>query len=116
MTVELGLSSALRKPSETSIVGMINNSKSSCNRQPNPLMRLLCLTGQVDVAELPEARRAHCFSLPSGACPLKRLSHVVLDRKGVTGVRDVKDLEELCPALKELHLPFNSITDSKDVC
>ena len=50
-----------------------------------------------------------------GACPIERLSNVVLDGKGITGVQDVEGLVLLCRSVKELHLPCNKITHSRDV-
>ena len=50
-----------------------------------------------------------------GGLPVQQLSHVVLDRQGVTGIQDQQDLAGLCPRVKEMHRPFNQITHCRDV-
>lgn len=51
----------------------------------------------------------------AGSCPLQRLKVVVLERKEVSGVRDVESLTQLCPRVEELYLSFNHITHNRDV-
>ena len=50
-----------------------------------------------------------------GSSPVQKLSIVVLDRKGVSEVQDVRHLTQLCPRVVELHISFNKITHSRDV-
>lgn len=50
-----------------------------------------------------------------GNYPVQKLSIVVLDRKGVSEVQDVRHLTQLCPRVEELHISFNKITHSRDV-
>ena len=39
----------------------------------------------------------------------------MLDSKGVSRVKDVQDLTQLCPRVKDLHLPYNQIHHHRDV-